>query len=252
MPWKECHAMEERLRFVARLLDGEKMVAAAEPLPRRFAHQLAEAVMKLLGTALLMMMMTIGTGSTMSAAQSASVESEGAYVFGLVGRGGFAVADAGAPAFGGLLVGAGAGHVLPHGWFVEGVADQLVNYRSNDSGDKGDVNAFIGRVGHRWGPPSQAFRPYIAFAIGVARDRWRTDDGDARRANGAIFGAVLGGDIRKMSAATSSSSDPGFPACAITRPWRSRRRRRVGSCPDSQLRRSSGRCAPSSDPPAPA
>ena len=25
MPWKECHIVEERLRFVARLLDGEKM-----------------------------------------------------------------------------------------------------------------------------------------------------------------------------------------------------------------------------------
>ena len=25
MPWKECHVMDERLRFVARLLDGEKM-----------------------------------------------------------------------------------------------------------------------------------------------------------------------------------------------------------------------------------
>src|ERR671919_3058509 len=25
MPWKECHPMDERLRFVARLLDGEKM-----------------------------------------------------------------------------------------------------------------------------------------------------------------------------------------------------------------------------------
>jgi putative transposase len=25
MPWKECHAVDERLRFVARLLDGEKM-----------------------------------------------------------------------------------------------------------------------------------------------------------------------------------------------------------------------------------
>ena len=24
MPWKECHIMDERLRFVARLLDGEK------------------------------------------------------------------------------------------------------------------------------------------------------------------------------------------------------------------------------------
>ena len=27
MPWKECHVVEERLRFVARLLDGEKMAA---------------------------------------------------------------------------------------------------------------------------------------------------------------------------------------------------------------------------------
>lgn len=25
MPWKECSVMEERLRFVARLLDGEGM-----------------------------------------------------------------------------------------------------------------------------------------------------------------------------------------------------------------------------------
>lgn len=27
MPWKECNAMDERLRFVARLLEGEKMAA---------------------------------------------------------------------------------------------------------------------------------------------------------------------------------------------------------------------------------
>ena len=27
MPWKECHVMDERLRFVARLLEGEKMTA---------------------------------------------------------------------------------------------------------------------------------------------------------------------------------------------------------------------------------
>jgi len=25
MPWRECYKMDERLRFVARLLDGEKM-----------------------------------------------------------------------------------------------------------------------------------------------------------------------------------------------------------------------------------
>jgi hypothetical protein len=28
MPWKECHVMDERLRFVARLLEGEKMPAS--------------------------------------------------------------------------------------------------------------------------------------------------------------------------------------------------------------------------------
>ena len=27
MPWKECHVMDERLRFVARLLEGEKMAS---------------------------------------------------------------------------------------------------------------------------------------------------------------------------------------------------------------------------------
>ena len=30
MPWKECHVMDERLRFVARLLDGEKMAPLCE------------------------------------------------------------------------------------------------------------------------------------------------------------------------------------------------------------------------------
>ena len=32
MPWKECDRMDERMRFVARLLDGEKMA----PLCRSF------------------------------------------------------------------------------------------------------------------------------------------------------------------------------------------------------------------------
>ncbi len=27
MPWKECHTVEERLQFIARLLDGEKLAA---------------------------------------------------------------------------------------------------------------------------------------------------------------------------------------------------------------------------------
>ena len=30
MPWKECHVVDERLRFVARLLDGEKMAPLCE------------------------------------------------------------------------------------------------------------------------------------------------------------------------------------------------------------------------------
>jgi len=35
MPWKECHVMDERLRFIARWLDGEKMARlCARKLPR--------------------------------------------------------------------------------------------------------------------------------------------------------------------------------------------------------------------------
>ncbi len=30
MPWKECHVVDERLRFIARLLDGEKMATVCE------------------------------------------------------------------------------------------------------------------------------------------------------------------------------------------------------------------------------
>ena len=30
MPWKECHVVDERVRFVARLLDGEKMATWCE------------------------------------------------------------------------------------------------------------------------------------------------------------------------------------------------------------------------------
>ena len=30
MPWKECHVVDERLRFIARLLEGEKMLAVCE------------------------------------------------------------------------------------------------------------------------------------------------------------------------------------------------------------------------------
>jgi hypothetical protein len=30
MPWKECHVIDERLRFVARLLEGEKLTPVVE------------------------------------------------------------------------------------------------------------------------------------------------------------------------------------------------------------------------------
>ena len=32
MPWKECHVMDERMRFVARLLEGDTMSAVCEGL----------------------------------------------------------------------------------------------------------------------------------------------------------------------------------------------------------------------------
>ena len=32
MPWKECNIVEERLRFIARLLDGEKMSGSSPVL----------------------------------------------------------------------------------------------------------------------------------------------------------------------------------------------------------------------------
>ena len=35
MPWKECHVVEERLRFIARLLDGEKMAGHCQVEARR-------------------------------------------------------------------------------------------------------------------------------------------------------------------------------------------------------------------------
>jgi hypothetical protein len=37
MPWKECSVVEERLRFVARLLDGEAMTEVS-PRVRHFTQ----------------------------------------------------------------------------------------------------------------------------------------------------------------------------------------------------------------------
>ena len=42
MPWKECHVVDERLRFVARLLDGEKMapLCAEFGISRKTGHKI--------------------------------------------------------------------------------------------------------------------------------------------------------------------------------------------------------------------
>lgn len=34
MPWKECNIVEERLRFIARLLDGDKMAGLTDQSQR--------------------------------------------------------------------------------------------------------------------------------------------------------------------------------------------------------------------------
>ena len=44
MPWKECHAVDERLRFVARRLDGEKMAPLCPEfgIPRKTGYKIYE------------------------------------------------------------------------------------------------------------------------------------------------------------------------------------------------------------------
>ena len=44
MPWKECHMEDERLRFVARLLDGEKMAVLCREfgISRKTGYKLYE------------------------------------------------------------------------------------------------------------------------------------------------------------------------------------------------------------------
>ena len=39
MPWKECQPVDERLRFVARLLDGERMTALCAETRRALSKQ---------------------------------------------------------------------------------------------------------------------------------------------------------------------------------------------------------------------
>src|SRR5207249_11242685 len=44
LPWKECHVMDERLRFVARLLEGEKMapLCAEVGISRKTGYKIFE------------------------------------------------------------------------------------------------------------------------------------------------------------------------------------------------------------------
>jgi hypothetical protein len=46
MPWKECHVMDERLRFVARLLEGEKMapLCAEFGISRKTGYKITTAI----------------------------------------------------------------------------------------------------------------------------------------------------------------------------------------------------------------
>jgi transposase len=44
MPWKECHVVDERTRFVARLMDGETMTALCEEfgISRKTGYKIAQ------------------------------------------------------------------------------------------------------------------------------------------------------------------------------------------------------------------
>jgi hypothetical protein len=44
MPWKECNHMDERLRFVAKLLDGEKMAAVCREF--KISHKTGYKIFK--------------------------------------------------------------------------------------------------------------------------------------------------------------------------------------------------------------
>ena len=44
MPWKECHVVDGRARFVARLTDGETMTALCQEFESRSARQREKAL----------------------------------------------------------------------------------------------------------------------------------------------------------------------------------------------------------------
>jgi hypothetical protein len=50
MPWKECSAKDERLRFVARLLEGEGIATKAGPFGAAALHEQGKCLPRLLVT----------------------------------------------------------------------------------------------------------------------------------------------------------------------------------------------------------
>ncbi len=51
MPWKECHVMDERVRFISRLLDGEQMarLCAEFGISRKTGYKIYRLVQGLRG-----------------------------------------------------------------------------------------------------------------------------------------------------------------------------------------------------------
>lgn len=49
MPWKECNAMDERVKFIARFLEGEKVAALAQEfgISRKTAYKISIVIMTL-------------------------------------------------------------------------------------------------------------------------------------------------------------------------------------------------------------
>jgi hypothetical protein len=49
MPWKECHVVDERVRFVRRLLDGEAMTTLCEEfgISRKTGYKIFQRISRL-------------------------------------------------------------------------------------------------------------------------------------------------------------------------------------------------------------
>ena len=76
MPWKECHVMDERLRFVARLLDGERMTTVCEEfgISRKTGYKISDRY-KASGAQGLPTAVGVRCGTRISCRRSSSVRS---------------------------------------------------------------------------------------------------------------------------------------------------------------------------------